>query len=75
MWAYARKNKRPLLRDLPMQNCLDLVDNIITLYREDYYSGGDTGEAEAIFVKCPFVKITIQLKWDKECVAHYKEIP
>ena len=61
-----RKNKRPLLRDLPMQDCLDTIDNVIMLYREDYYTGGSTGEAEAIFVKCPLGIEKIQLIWDAD---------
>ncbi len=61
-----RKNKRPKLRDLPMQNCLDIIDNVIMLYREDYYTGGSTGEAEAIFVKCPLGEGTIPLTWDAD---------
>ena len=59
-----RKNKRPTLHDLPMQNCLDIIDNVIMLYREDYYTGGSTGEAEAIFVKSPIGEGTIPLMWD-----------
>ena len=59
-----RKNKRPKLSDLPMQNCLDIIDNVIMLYREDYYTGGSTGEAEAIFVKCPLGIEMIPLMWD-----------
>lgn len=61
-----RKNKRPLLRDLPMQDCLDLLDNVIMLYREDYYTGENTGKAEAIFVKSPMGKTTVQLTWNAE---------
>ena len=61
-----RKNKRPLLRDLPMQDCLDLIDNVITLYREDFYTGGSTGEAEAIFVKSPVDEVSIKLAWDAD---------
>lgn len=61
-----RKFGRPILDDLPMQNCLDIIDNIIFLYREDYYSGGDTGEAEAIFEKCPSGYRTISLWRDEE---------
>lgn len=61
-----RKNKRPKLRDLPMQNCLDIIDNVIMLYREDYYTGGSTGTAEAIFVKSPIGEETIPLMWDAD---------
>lgn len=63
--ADGRKDKRPLVRDLSlsMQNCLDLVDNIVFLYREDYYTHGNTGEAEAIFAKGPLEE-TISLKWN-----------
>ena len=59
-----RKNKRPRLRDLPMQDCLDIIDNVVMLYREDYYTGENTGEAEAIFVKSPIDKETIYLTWN-----------
>ena len=59
-----RKNKRPRLRDLPMQDCLDIIDNVVMLYREDYYTGGNTGEAEAIFAKSPIGKGTISLTWN-----------
>ena len=58
------KNKRPRLRDLPMQDCLDIIDNVVMLYREDYYTGGNTGEAEAIFAKSTIGKGTISLMWN-----------
>ena len=49
-----------------MQDCLDIIDNVIMLYREDYYTGGSTGEAEAIFVKSPLGEDTIPLTWDAD---------
>jgi len=61
-----RKNKRPLLQDLPMQYCLDLIDNVIMLYREDYYTGESTGTTEAIIVKSPSGEKTIPLSWDAQ---------
>ncbi len=62
----ARKNKRPLLRDIPMKECLDLIDNVIFLYRENYYTGEEGGEAEAIVAKCKLGKEVIPLKWNAE---------
>ena len=64
--ADGRKDKRPLVHDLPvsMQNCLDLVDNVVFLYREDDYTNGHTGEAEAIFAKGSLEEETISLRWD-----------
>ena len=47
-----------------MQDCLDIIDNVVILYREDYYTGENTGEAEAIFVKSPIDKETIYLTWN-----------
>lgn len=60
-----RRDKHPLLRDLPapMQDCLDLIDNVIMLFREGYYSGENTDKAEVIFVKGSGEK-TIPLTWD-----------
>ena len=50
-----RKNRRPLLQDLRRYDCLDLIDNVIMLYRNAYYDGWQYGsstcEAEAIVAK------------------------
>ncbi len=62
--ADGREDKRPRLSDLPMQDCLDLIDNVVFLYREDRYTNGNTGEAEAIFAKSPLGEKTIRLRWD-----------
>lgn len=60
----ARDNKRPLLSDLPMKNSMEFIDNVILLYREDYYTGEATGTAEAIIVKSPSGETMISLSWD-----------
>ena len=61
-----RDDKRPKLSDLPMANSLGLIDNVIFLYREDYYTGENTGAAEAIIAKAKASEgeEIIRLSWD-----------
>ncbi len=61
-----RKNKHPLLKDLPVRDCMELIDNVIMLYRESYYTGEDSDRAEAVFAKSPRGNDTVELRWDKD---------
>jgi replicative DNA helicase len=47
-----RQDKRPTMADLRESGEIEAAaDNIILLYREDYYGGEKTGETEAILAK------------------------
>ncbi len=61
-----RDDKYPKLSDLPMVDSLGLIDNVIFLYREDYYTEGNTGAAEAIIAKGAEGEEIIHLSWDAE---------
>lgn len=58
-----RKDRKPQLRDLPIFELLPMIDSVILMYSDEYYTAEPVTAVEAYVPKSPFGAFSVVCRW------------